>query len=422
MFIDYAKIFLKSGKGGDGRVSFHTAKYVPNGGPDGGDGGDGGSVIFVADANLSTLQDFRYKRKYMAEDGEMGGRRNKTGKNGADLYVKVPVGTIIKDAQTGRLLADFTANGEEVVIAEGGKGGKGNVRFANPVRQAPNFARAGEAATEMEVIIELKLLADIGLIGMPNVGKSTLLSVVSEARPAIADYHFTTLEPNLGICTVGEKHFAIADIPGLIEGASDGLGLGHNFLRHIERTRLLLHLVDVSGSEGRDPLDDFKQINNELAKFDSDLAKRHQLVVASKIDLATEAQLKSFHTAIEGQGYEVFDICGPIHEGVNKLMQRAAALLDELPETVLRPQPELATKIYTYDAQLFNIKAVPGGFAVVGKWAENLVNSTNFEDVESLQYFQRLLKTKGVIDALVAAGIKEGDTVHIYDIEFEYVP
>lgn len=422
MFIDYAKIFLKSGKGGDGRVSFHTAKYVPNGGPDGGDGGDGGSVIFVADANLSTLQDFRYKRKYMAEDGEMGGRRNKTGKNGADLYVKVPVGTIIKDAQTGRLLADFTVNGEEVVIAEGGKGGKGNVRFANPVRQAPNFARAGEAATEMEVIIELKLLADIGLIGMPNVGKSTLLSVVSEARPAIADYHFTTLEPNLGICTVGEKHFAIADIPGLIEGASDGLGLGHNFLRHIERTRLLLHLVDVSGSEGRDPLDDFKQINNELAKFDSDLAKRHQLVVASKIDLATEAQLKSFHTAIEGQGYEVFDICGPIHEGVNKLMQRAAALLDELPETVLRPQPELATKVYTYDAQLFNIKAVPGGFAVVGKWAENLVNSTNFEDVESLQYFQRLLKTKGVIDALVAAGIKEGDTVHIYDIEFEYVP
>lgn len=422
MFIDHAKIYVRSGKGGDGKVSFHTAKYVPNGGPDGGDGGKGGSVIFVASTNLSTLQDFRYKRKYLAEDGMIGGRRNKTGKDGENLYVKVPVGTLIKNAETGQILADLTEDGEEVVIAKGGKGGRGNARFANAVRQAPNFARAGEAAEEFNLQIELKLLADVGLIGLPNVGKSTLLSVISQAQPRIADYHFTTLEPNLGICSVDDYHFAVADIPGLIEGASEGQGLGHDFLRHIERTRLLLHLVDVSGSEGRDPLVDFAVINEELAKFAVELSDRPQIVVASKIDLASEEQLTNFRKKIEEQGYDVFEICGPIHEGVKALMEFTAAKLQTLPKTQLKQKQETANRVYTYEPHRFTVHREGRWFDVQGKWAENLVQSTNFEDVESLQYFQRQLKQRGVIDALLEAGIQEGDTVHMYGLEFEYVP
>lgn len=423
MFIDHAKILVRSGKGGDGKVSFHTAKYVPNGGPDGGDGGRGGSILFVADDNLSTLQDFRYKRKYFAEDGEIGGRRNKTGRDGQDLHVKVPVGTLIKRADTGQILADLTESGETVVIAKGGRGGKGNARFANSVRQAPNFARAGEAAEELEVLIELKLLADVGLVGFPNVGKSTLLSVISSARPRIADYHFTTLQPNLGICEFADQTFAVADIPGLIEGASEGLGLGHDFLRHIERTRLLLHLVDVSGSEGRDPVEDFHKINLELKQFEETLASRPQLVVASKIDLAEPEQLQHFREEMAALGYPVYEICGPIQEGVDQLLKAVVEKLNTLPKTVLKQKQETAERVYTYEPFEFKVEQEePGVYTVSGRWIENLVNSTNFEDVESLAYFQRQLKQRGVIEAMEKAGIQEGDTVAMDGLTFEYIP
>lgn len=422
MFIDHAKIYVRSGKGGDGKVSFHTAKYVPNGGPDGGDGGKGGSVIFVADPNLTTLQDFRYKRKYIAQDGEVGGRRKKSGKDGDDLLVKVPVGTMIKNAETGAILADLTEDGEKVVIAKGGRGGRGNTAFANPVRQAPNFAKAGEAAEEYHLFIELKLLADVGLVGLPNVGKSTLLSVISQAKPRIADYHFTTIEPNLGICSVDEQHFAVADIPGLIEGASQGQGLGHAFLRHIERTRLLLHLVDVSGSEGRDPLTDFETIQQELADFDEDLARKPQIVVGSKIDLATDEQRQSFAEEIRQRGFDYFEICGPIHEGVKELMEFTAQKLASLPKVVLKQKVQLEEKTYTYDPHAFQVEVEDGIYRVLGRWVEKLVASTNFDDPESLQYFQRQMKNRGVFEALEQAGVQEGDEVEIYGLNFDYVP
>lgn len=422
MFIDHAKILIRSGKGGDGKVSFHTAKYVPNGGPDGGDGGKGGSVIFEADSNLSTLQDFRYKRKYIAEDGEMGGRRNKSGKDASDLIVRVPLGTLIKHAETGQILADLTEAGERAVLARGGRGGKGNARFANPVRQAPNFARAGEAAEELEVLVELKLLADVGLVGFPNVGKSTLLSVISSARPRIADYHFTTLQPNLGICEVDSQTFAVADIPGLIEGASEGLGLGHDFLRHIERTRLLLHLVDVSGSEGRNPIEDFQLINAELKQFSEALADRPQIVVATKIDLASEEQISAFTQEMEALGYSVYPICGPIHEGVEPLLKQVVERLSVLPQTILKQKQELDERTYTYVPFDFTVRKDEGGYVVEGKWIENLVASTNFEDVESLNYFQRQLKQRGVLDEMIRQGIREGDNVSMYGLEFDYIP
>lgn len=422
MFIDYAKIYVKSGKGGDGKVSFHTAKYVPNGGPDGGDGGRGGDVIFEATQSLTTLQDFRFKRKYIAEDGEIGGRRKKFGKDGQDLLVKVPVGTIIKNADTNQVLADLTEDGERIVIAKGGKGGKGNVHFANAVRQAPNFAKPGEAAEEYNLLIELKLLADVGLIGLPNVGKSTLLSVITAARPKIADYHFTTIDPNLGICTVDDFHFAIADIPGLIEGASEGLGLGHNFLKHIERTKLLVHVIDVSGSEGRDPIQDFHLINQELSNFTEELKTRPQLIVASKIDLASEEQMENFEKQMKALGHEVFFICGPIHEGTTNLVKKIAELVQTLPDTKLKTKLFVPTKLYKFEEDQYKVEKVEEGYLITGKWVERLLASVNFEDTESLNYFQRQLKQKGVIDALVAAGVEEGDMVYLGDLGFEYIP
>lgn len=422
MFIDYAKIYVKSGKGGDGKVSFHTAKYVPNGGPDGGDGGKGGDVIFEATKSLTTLQDFRFKRKYLAEDGEVGGRRKKFGKDGQDLLVKVPVGTIIKNADTDQVLADLTEDGERIVIAKGGRGGKGNVHFANSVRQAPNFAKPGEAAEEYNLLIELKLLADVGLIGLPNVGKSTLLSVLTSARPKIADYHFTTIDPNLGICTVDDFHFAIADIPGLIEGASEGLGLGHHFLKHIERTKLLVHLVDVSGSEDRDPLEDFLLINQELAHFSEELKDRPQLVVASKMDLATEEQMRTFEEEMKKRGHEVHFICGPIHEGTLALKKKIAELVKTLPDTKLKTKLFVPSKLYKFEEDQYKVEEVEDGYQITGKWVERLLASVNFEDSESLNYFQRQLKQKGVIDALVEAGVQEGDMVYLGDLGFEYVP
>lgn len=424
MFIDYAKIFVKSGKGGDGKVSFHTAKYVPNGGPDGGDGGDGGSVIFKAVKNLTTLQNFRYKRKYIAQDGEIGGRRKKFGKKGEDLIVEVPIGTIIKNAETMDILADLTEEGEEIIVAKGGKGGLGNIHFANSVRQAPNFAKAGEEAEEFNLLIELKLLADVGLIGLPNVGKSSLLSVITSARPKIADYHFTTVEPNIGICVVDDNyHFAIADIPGLIEGASIGLGLGHDFLKHIERTKLLVHLVDVSGSEGRDPIEDFELINKELAEFSPDLANRPQIVVASKIDLADEKQIKNFEEYIKTKKLELYNICAPIHEGTEKLVLKILELLKKLPDTKLKTSIVNDRKIYKFEEDSFEIKRNDDtSFTVSGLWIKRLMANINFEDIESLNYFQRQLKSKGVFETLEKEGCIEGDLVYIDDFSFEYIP
>lgn len=422
MFIDQAKIYICAGKGGNGHVSFHTAKYLPNGGPDGGDGGRGGDVFFVANENMTSLQDYRYKRKYKAEDGQPGGRRKMSGKSGEHLTLQVPVGTQLWDAETGRLLADLSEPGVPVRIAAGGGGGRGNARFANSVRQAPNFARAGRVGEEFHLRIELKLLADVGLLGMPNVGKSTLLSVVSAAKPKIADYHFTTLTPNLGICSVGEQSFVMADIPGLIPGAGEGAGLGLDFLRHVERTRLLVHLVDVSGSEGRDPLEDFEAINAELRLHSEELAARPQIVVASKIDLATPEQLAAFHAAMKEKGYAVYDICAPIHEGTDRLLKAIAEKLQALPPTVLNVPTVAEHKVYEAPTCLFTVRRDEDGYHVEGEWADHLVESTNFDDAESLHYFQRVLRRRGVIQALEEAGIEEGDAVIMENLEFEFIP
>lgn len=421
MFIDSAKIYVRAGNGGNGMVSFHTAKYVPNGGPDGGDGGRGGSVIFYADENKTTLQDFRFKRKYAAEDGQKGGRRNMSGHSGEDLRLPVPVGTMIKDAETGRVLADLTEPGQIAVIAKGGRGGAGNVHFANSIRQAPNFARAGEPGEEYNLQVELKLLADVGLVGFPNVGKSTLLSVVSAARPKIADYAFTTLEPNLGVVAVDDSHFVLADIPGLIEGAHTGAGLGLDFLKHIERTRMLIHVLDASGSEGRDPLQDFEIINAELESYHPGLSSRPQVVALNKIDMIDEADLQMLRQTLESRGFKVFAMCAAINEGVWPLIQYVASQLQTLPKTILTEATD-AHKVYEFEPEaLFTVRKDQETFRVEGSWIRHLVASTNFDDTESLQYFQRLIRKKGVIDALEAAGVAEGNLVALDDFEFEYI-
>lgn len=421
MFIDSAKIYVRAGNGGNGMVSFHTAKYVPNGGPDGGDGGRGGSIVFYADENKTTLQDFRFKRKYVAEDGEKGGRRKKSGHSGENLRLPVPVGTIIKDKETGRILADLTESGQEVTIVRGGRGGAGNVHYANSVRQAPNFARAGEPGEEFDLQIELKLLADVGLVGYPNVGKSTLLSVVSAARPKIADYAFTTLEPNLGVVAVDDVHFVLADIPGLIEGAHTGAGLGLDFLKHIERTRMLIHMIDASGSEGRDPLHDFTVINEELESFHPGLSSRPQVIALNKIDMVDEAALAELKAELEKRGYAVFSMIAAINEGVTPMIQHVASQLQTIPRTVLT-ETVTASKLYKFEQEaLFTVRKDGEIYKVEGDWIKTLVASTNFDDTDSLQYFQRLIRKKGVIDALEEAGVKEGDPVSLDDFEFEFI-
>jgi GTP-binding protein len=423
LFIDSARIFIRAGNGGDGHVSFHREKYVTNGGPDGGDGGRGGSVVFFSDASVSTLQDLRYKRKLEGQHGEKGGTRQKSGRGGEDLRIRVPVGTLLIDDETGRTLADLTRHGQEAVICKGGTGGKGNMHFANSVRQAPQFARAGIPGEERWIRIELKLIADVGLVGFPNVGKSTLLSVVSAARPKIADYPFTTLEPNLGVVSVGDASFVLADIPGLIEGAHDGLGLGHEFLKHVERTRLLIHVVDVSGSEGRDPLVDFDRINEELQLFNSMLATRPQLVAANKIDQADPEAVERFVSAVEARGYTVYPISAVLRDGVDALMRRVAADLAVLPATILISPPSTSTD-YVFEEEIpFEItRAADGAYEVGGAWVQNLVASTNFDDHDSLQYFQRIIRKKGLVERLLTAGIKEGQLVRMEGLEFEFVP
>ena len=424
MFVDIAKIKIKGGDGGAGAVAFHREKYVAAGGPDGGDGGKGGDVVFVVDDNLATLADFRYKRKYSAPNGEggKGGRCN--GKKGKDLEIKVPRGTIIREANSKAVMADMSKT-ERFIAAKGGKGGWGNMHFATSTRQVPRFAKPGVPGEEWEVSLELKLLADVGLVGYPSVGKSSLISVVSQAKPKIGDYHFTTLVPNLGVVSMGEGNsFVLADIPGLIEGASEGVGLGHQFLRHVERCRMLIHIVDVSGSEGRNPIDDFEKINEELAKFNPELAQRPMIVAGNKIDMAEPEQIESFKKYVNDKGYEYYSICAPIMEGTKELMNVTWNMLkdlppikeyeaEEIPLDALLPENDMSFKITQEDE---------GYYLVEAKWFPRVLKGIDVTDYEALQYMQRVLEKSGVFDALREKGIQEGDIVSLYDIEFEYIP
>ncbi len=422
MFIDIAKIRIASGKGGDGKVGFHREKYVAAGGPDGGDGGRGGSVVFKVDDNLSTLLDFRYKKKYVAPNGENGMGKRMKGKDGADLVIRVPRGTIIRDQKTGQVIKDMSDD-EPFVAAKGGNGGWGNTHFATPTRQAPRFAKPGQPGVEMEIVLELKLLADVGLVGFPNVGKSTLLSMVSAARPKIANYHFTTLIPNLGVVRVGEEQsFVMADIPGIIEGASEGAGLGHDFLRHVDRCRLLLHLVDVSGSEGRDPIEDVETINAELAGYSEFLAARPQILVANKTDLLGEdrAPVERLRAYAEEKGFEFLELSAATNQGVRELVLKTWEALQELPPVFVY-EPEYVPEAPEPTEREITVEKVEDYYVVGGAWIEKIMGSVNTDDYESRQYMDRMLKKAGVYDRLEAMGVQEGDFVVIGDIEFEYV-
>lgn len=423
MFVDIAKIKIKAGDGGAGAVAFHREKYVAAGGPDGGDGGKGGDVVFVVDDNLATLADFRYKRKYAAKNGLPGEGGKRHGKNGESLEIRVPRGTVIKEVNSGAVMADMSKT-ERFIAAHGGKGGWGNQHFATPTRQVPRFSKPGIPGEEWEVSLELKLLADVGLLGYPSVGKSSLISVVSEAKPKIGDYHFTTLVPNLGVVYMGEGNsFVIADIPGLIEGASEGIGLGHEFLKHVERCRLLVHIVDVSGHEGRDPKEDFSRINEELVKFNPELADRPQIVAGNKIDMAEPEQIEEFKRWIEEQGYEYYSICAPILEGTKELMNSVWNKLQTLPPIKEYEAEEIPVESFIKQDDGFKITQPEEGlFVVEAGWFPRVLRGIDIEDYESLQYMQRVLEKSGVFDALREKGIQEGDTVSIYDIEFEYVP
>lgn len=424
MFVDQAKIKIKAGDGGDGAVSFHREKYVAVGGPDGGDGGRGGDVVFQVDDNFSTLIDFRYKRKYVAERGQNGAARNCTGKSAPPLIVKVPRGTLVRDAATGRIMADMSTD-EPKVIARGGQGGKGNTHFATATRQIPKFAKPGYPGEEFEVTLELKLLADVGLVGFPNVGKSTLISVVSAAKPKIANYHFTTLTPVLGVVRAEEeKSFVMADIPGLIEGAGDGVGLGHEFLRHVERCRLIVHVVDVSGIEGRDPKEDFEIINAELAKFDEELAKRPQIVAANKSDMATEEQIAEFRRYIEEKDIPFFCISAATTQGTQELVMKVSQVLDTLPpikEYEPEPVPQAELDEMAGAGKRFEITLEDGVYYVEAPWIEPIMRTVNPDDYSSLQYFQRVLINSGIIAKLEEMGVQEGDTVNLEGFEFDFV-
>ena len=424
MFVDQAKIKIKAGDGGDGAVSFHREKYVAAGGPDGGDGGRGGDVIFQVDDNFSTLIDFRYKRKYVADRGENGSSRNCTGKSAQPLIIKVPRGTVIRDAKSGRIMADMSTD-EPKVLARGGQGGKGNVHFATSTRQIPKFAKPGYPGEEFEVTLELKLLADVGLVGYPNVGKSTLISVVSAAKPKIANYHFTTLTPVLGVVRVEEeKSFVMADIPGLIEGAGDGVGLGHEFLRHVERCRLIVHVVDVSGIEGRDPCEDFDVINAELAKFNEELAERPQIVAANKSDMASEEQIEKFRKYIEDKNIPFFCISAATTQGTSELIKKVSEVLDTLPpikefEAEPIPQEEL-DEMLGVDKK-FEVTVEDGIYFVDAPWIQPIMRTVDPDDYSSLQYFQRVLINSGIIAKLEEMGIQEGDTVSLEGFEFDFI-
>ncbi|HNX15470.1 MAG TPA: GTPase ObgE [Oscillospiraceae bacterium] len=420
MFIDTAKVTLKAGNGGNGAVTFHREKYVANGGPDGGDGGKGGDIVLVGNTHLTTLADFRYKRKYSAPDGEKGDGGCRAGKKGDDIVIALPVGTVVKDAETGRVLADISSE-EPVRIAKGGSGGAGNRHFATARRQCPRFAKAGAPGEAREVLFELKLLADVGLVGFPNAGKSTLVSAMSNARPEIADYPFTTLRPNLGVVYGPEEaSFVMADIPGIIEGAAEGAGLGHEFLRHIERCRMLIQLVDAASTEGRDPRSDFDVICSELSRYSPLLASLPRIVAANKTDSAIPEMLDDFCGYAKSKGFEVFPISAVTGAGLSELKNYIFKTLPTLPSIkVYEPEPEPEFKVE--NNRPFTVTNKEGVFIVDAPWLLRVLNSVNMDDYESLQYFQRVLRQSGIIDELERRGVQEGDTVSIYDFEFEYV-
>lgn len=417
MFLDIAKIYIKAGNGGNGKVNFHREKFNLSGGPDGGNGGNGGDIIFVADSNMNTLIDFKYKVHYRAENGENGGINNQTGKSGEPLIIRVPVGTVIRDDATGGVLADMYKNKMTKVVQKGGRGGKGNACFATPTRRSPSFAQDGFKTIEHKVVLELKTIADIGLVGYPNVGKSTLLSVLTEARPKIANYHFTTLSPNLGVIKFYEKSYVIADIPGLIEGASEGVGLGHDFLRHIERVKMLVHIVDVSGSEDRDPVEDYKTIRNELLSYSELMNDKPEIVVANKTDLAEEGSIERLQKAI---GKEVIPLCAAYHQNIDQLLKTLSKIVVDLPDEV-----QTETDFIEYDDRdddSYEIVRYPdASFEVMGGFIDMLVRNVVLSDPESFRYFQRKLKERGIFDELRARGAKDGDLIRIAEISFDFV-
>ena len=426
MLVDRAKITIKSGKGGDGAVTFRHDPYVPDGGPDGGDGGRGGDVIFEADENLRTLMDFRYKRKYEAEDGQNGMKRKRYGKSGENLVIKVPVGTVVIDEESGLVMRDLKEHGQSFVAARGGKGGKGNVKYATSTRQAPNFAEAGGFAKERNIILEMKMIADVGLVGFPNVGKSTLLSVATSAKPKIANYHFTTIDPNRGVVKLYDTSFVMADIAGIIEGASEGAGLGFRFLKHIERTKVLIHVVDVSGSEGRNPIEDFDKINRELEQYNPALLRKPQIVAANKIDINGDDDpvYLEFKEYVESKGYKVFPMSAPINIGVKEILSEAAL---KLLEVLANPEPEEEYEMFDFekDDQDPDYRTVYPSFngreyILEGKQLTKIFNSTNFEDFGSLRYLYKYIEKSGAIDALKEMGLEDGDVIKIQDFELEY--
>lgn len=428
MFADRARIFVRSGKGGDGHVSFRREKYVTNGGPDGGDGGHGGDVIFVVDEGLNTLVDFRHIRKYKAEDGEEGGKKNCRGKDGNDIIIKVPAGTVIKEAESGQVITDMSGDNKRVVLLKGGRGGCGNQHYATSTMQAPKYAQPGQAAKELELILELKVIADVGLVGFPNVGKSTFLSRVTNARPKIANYHFTTLNPNLGVVDLDDTNsFVIADIPGLIEGASEGIGLGYEFLRHIERTKVIIHIVDAAGTEGRNPIQDIYAINKELEAYNPDIAERPQVIAANKLDVLTDEDAESAVAAIraefEPQGIEVYPISAVSGQGVRELLYKVNDMLENIGE-----EPTV------FEQEFFPENQLPGSeepytvsydekedeYVIEGPRIEKMLGYTNLESEKGFKFFQNFLKDTGILDELEALGIQEGDTVRMYGLAFDY--
>ena len=429
MFADRAKVYVRSGKGGDGHVSFRREKYVPNGGPDGGDGGHGGDVIFQVDEGLNTLIDFRHIRKYKAEDGQEGGKKNCRGKDGNDIIIKVPEGTVIKEAESGQVITDMSGDNKRVILLKGGKGGNGNQHYATSTMQAPKYAQPGQPAQELELILELKVIADVGLVGFPNVGKSTFLSRVTNAKPKIANYHFTTLNPNLGVVDLdGTKGFVIADIPGLIEGASEGIGLGHEFLRHIERTKVIIHIVDAAGTEGRDPVEDIYAINKELEAYNPDIAKRPQVIAANKIDaMYTDDEgnncLKAIREEFEPQGIKVYAISAVTGEGLKELLYHVNEMLENIGEepTVFEQEyfPE-QKKGYSDEPYTVVYDEEEDEYVVEGPRIEKMLGYTNLESEKGFTFFQNFLKDTGILDELEALGIQEGDTVRMYGLSFDY--
>lgn len=422
MFVDRVKIHVKGGNGGNGMVSFYRAKYITHGGPDGGDGGRGGDVVFVGDESMGTLMDFRYKRMFKAQNGENGGKRNCFGKDGESIYIKVPVGTVIREAESNKVMADITKHGEEKILIQGGKGGKGNQHFATPTRQAPRYAEQGRLAKEYDVILELKLIADVGLIGFPNVGKSTLLSMVTNANPKIANYHFTTLAPNLGVVEgrFGDS-FVLADIPGLVEGASEGVGLGHAFLRHVERTKVFIHVVDAAGVEGDDPVENVRKINQELETYNPELMKRPQVIAANKTDIpGAEENVARLKEVYEKEGFTVFPISAATNKGLDELLTKVGEILRNYPEDIVFEEEYEEYDEVVVDREPFTIDIEDDVYVVRGVGVEKMIGYTNIETEKGFAFFQRYLKEKGIIEALEEKGIEEGDTVQIYDMQFEF--